>query len=376
MLTRGTALHTREELGRELEDIAGGVSGFSGNNSAGVHARFLSRFFDRGLALFAEVLTSPVFPDAEIEKLREDTLAAIKRDEDYLPGYTFKLMYRELFPTHPYGMPVKGTLETVAGFKREDIKGHYENVFAPERMVLSVVGDVNTDYVIERVREAFKGFERKGGAVPELKDEAPPSEVKRTGDTKLKAQTNIGLGFIGPRLTDRDSYAMDVLNEVLSSHGGRLFVELRDRKSLAYAVSSFARAGVEAGTFAVYIGCAPDKAGEAIEGILRELGKVRTEKITDEELDRAKSAIIGGYEMSLQETSTQASDMGTNELLGLGYDHHRKYPERIKAVTADDVLRAARKYITLDGYVMSVVGPENAEEEAPDAETGRVPEKL
>jgi len=134
-------------------------------------------------------------------------------------------------------------------------------------------------------------------------------------------------------------------------------VELRDKESLAYAVSAFSKEGVEPGVFAVYMGTAPDKKDKAIEGILRELKKVITEKVTDEELKRAKSALIGGYEMGLQENSAQASDMANNELLGLGFDEYKRYPGKIEAVTADDILKTARRYINLDAYTLSVVGP-------------------
>jgi zinc protease len=119
---------------------------------------------------------------------------------------------------------------------------------------------------------------------------------------------------------------MSILSGVLSSQGGRLFVELRDKLSLAYAVGAFSRSGVEPGIFAVYIGCAPEKKDEAIDGIMRELKKVITEKITEEEIQRAKNALVGGYEIGLQNVSSQASDMANNELFGLGHDYFQRYP--------------------------------------------------
>ncbi|MBI5560625.1 MAG: insulinase family protein, partial [Deltaproteobacteria bacterium] len=295
MLMRGTTRRTREELASEIEDMSGGVLGFSGWNSTGVSAKFLSRFFERGLDIFADVIENPSFPGPEIEKLRKDVLAAIKREEDYLPGYTFKLVYKELFRKHPYGMPINGTEKTVKDFKSADLKNLYERLFAPERMVLSIVGDVNADYTIEKAAAAFKDFKaRKKEGLPELTEEKPPAAVIKTGKKKEKEQANIAIGFIGPRILDRDFYALTVLDEVLSSQGGRLFIELRDRQSLAYAVSAFIRPGVEPGLFGIYIGCEPSKKERAIEGILRELKKTTEEKVTEEELKRAKNSLVGG----------------------------------------------------------------------------------
>ncbi len=367
MLRRGTTKRTREDIAREAEDIAASINGFSARNTAGVSARTLSKHYYKGLSLFADMVKNPSFPEDELEKLRKDVLAAIERDEDYLPGYTFKLLYKELYGEHPYSMPIKGTVETVSGFTREDLAAHHERIFAPERMILSVVGDVNTEEVIESVKESFRDFERSGGERPVVQEVGPVEGIVVTGDRKQKEQTNIGIGFIGTTIDDKDKYPLSVLMEVLGSQGGRLFVELRDKKSLAYAVSAFSREGVESGMIGFYIGCAPAKKEEAIEGILHELKKVTTTNVTAEELERASNAIVGGFEIGLQEVMSQASSLSTDEALGLGYDHYKRFVKEVKDVSRRDVRRVARKYLTLDDYVVSIVGP-NVDD--PDDENG------
>lgn len=357
MLTRGTAKRSREELSKEMEEMAGGVGGFSGWNTMGASGKFLSKFFDKGLAIFADIVMNPTFPEDEIEKLRKDTIAAIIRQEDYLPGYTFKLLYKELFRTHPYGMPSIGTEETVKYFNRDDLQRHYEDFFVPERTVMTIVGDVNTDQAIERVNALFKNFTRPAGKLPVPAQDEPLAGVRTTGDVKQKAQTNTGIGFRGATIKDEDRYALKVMNEVLSGQSGRLFLELRDKQSLAYSVSSFSREGVDPGLIGFYIASAPDKKDAGIRGIFSELEKLTKKKITDDELNRAKRSIIGGYEIGLQEVSGQASDMANNELFSFGYGFSKEFPKKIDAVTAEDVLRVARKYLTLDSYVISVVGP-------------------
>ncbi len=358
MLTRGTEKMTRVEIARRVEDMAATLSGFSGRNSTGVSGLFLSRFFDEALEIFADVVLNPTFPEEEIEKLRKDILAAIEREEDYLPGYTFKLLYRELFKKHPYGMPVLGEYTTVSTFKRADIVEHYRRVFVPQRMILSVVGDVDSDHVIEKVRAAFSGFEGDGTALPKHAAVKRPKGRISTGEVKRKEQTHIGIGFVGPSLRDRDRYAMEIVAEALGSQGGRLFVELRDRQSLAYSVSAFIKAGVDTGMFGVYIGCASEKKKRAIKSILKELKNLRKKGLTPEELERAKRALVGRYEMSLQGVKSQASDMALNELLGLGHDHFKKYPGIIESITAEEIERAVKRYIDLERYVISTVGAE------------------
>lgn len=357
LLTKGTEKRTALELAKEVEGMAGSINGFSGKNSIGISGKFLSRYFNDGIEIIADCLLNPTFPEYEMEKTRKEILADIKRQEDYLPGYTFKLFYKALYEKHPYRMPVIGIEKTVAGFKRKDISNHYKRLIVPQNMVISIVGDINKDEAVKKVEALFGGFNRKAKPLSDLPIEGKQSHIRKTGEVKEKQQTHIALGFLGTTITSEAKYPLSVLTEILSSQGGRLFIELRDKESLAYALSVFSREGVEPGVFAVYIGTAPDKKNKAINGILRELKKVVTEKVTDQELKRAKSALIGGYEMSLQENMAQASDMANNELLGLGFDEYKRYPGKIEAVTEDDILKIAQRYIDLDAYTLSVVGP-------------------
>ncbi|MBI5888562.1 MAG: insulinase family protein [Deltaproteobacteria bacterium] len=357
MLTRGTKTRTRETLARELDELAGGVSGFSGWNTTGASGKFLSSSFNRGFEIFADVVMNPAFSGDEIEKLKSDVNAAILAQEDNLPAYTFKLLYRSLFKKHPYGMPTIGSTETVSSFKREDAIKHYEAFFAPERMVITIVGDVKTPFVIEKARSLFKGFKRSGGLLIKPLIEERPNGISFTGATKQKAQINIGIGFQGTYIGSADSYPLDVMTEVLAGQGGRLFVNLRDKESLAYSVSAFSKKGADPGIIGFYIGAAPSKKDAAIKGIMNELTKILSEKVTDAELSRAKNSLIGGYEIGLQEVSAQSADMANNEIYGLGYAFSKTYPKKIEAVTADDVQSAARKYLILDAYTISIVGP-------------------
>jgi zinc protease len=182
---------------------------------------------------------------------------------------------------------------------------------------------------------------------------------------KPKAQAQIVLGNLGTTFKDPDRYALQVLNAVLSGQGGRLFLELRDKQSLAYALSSFSVEGIEPGSFGVYIGSAPEKVPQVLAGIERELTRARTETVSDEELTRAKRYLIGSFEIDLQRISAVATNLALNELYSLGYDEYRRYPEKINAVTAEDVLRVAQKFIRLGSHTLTIIRPNAAAGSAP-----------
>ena len=228
--------------------MAGSVSGFSGWNTAGVSGNFLSDFFDRGLEIFSDITLNPAFSDGEVEKLKKETIAAINRQEDYLPAYTFKLLYRDLYREHPYGMPATGTVETVNAFSGGDALRKHEESFVPERMVLVIAGDVDSDYAIERVKALFKDFKRPPSKLPAAPVEKRQTSIRSTGAVKEKAQTNIGIGFLGTTISSEDRYALKVMTEVLSGQSGRLFLDLRDRQSLAYSLSAFSKEAADWGS--------------------------------------------------------------------------------------------------------------------------------
>ncbi len=360
MLTRGTKKRSTEEIARQIESLAGEVEGFSGRNSFGVTVESLSKNFDEAFEIFADVLLNPSFDEDEIKRARREILAEINRQGDNLPSTTVNLFLRALFSKHPYGLNPLGSIETVSKFNENDLKIFYQSHARPEDMVISVVGDVDEDYMLDAVKKQFGSFKRVDKPAPKLNPEVPPSKItKRVENKKDKAQTHIVMGFLAPSLRDDDYYVFELLNTVLSGQGGRLFLELRDRKSLAYTVTSFYTPGLEPGFFGLYIGTAPHKEQEATLGMKEQLASLLKQGITDDELKRAQNYLVGDFEIGLQRNSSQAAKIGFDELYGLGWEEYKKYPEKIYAVTKEDVLRAARKYINLDTYTLAIVKPES-----------------
>jgi zinc protease len=179
-------------------------------------------------------------------------------------------------------------------------------------------------------------------------------EVKRT---LQKAQTHLVLGFKGARVSDGWRRALDVLSTMLSGQSGRLFLELRDRQSLAYSVSSMSVEGVDPGYFAVYMGTSPEKVETALKGMRAELMRLRDERATDAELSRAREHLIGVHEIGLQRNGARAATMAIDQLYQLGAEAYLRYPDEIAAVDADAVQAVARKVLDFDRCALSVVGP-------------------
>ena len=357
MLTKGTKNHSSLEIAKKVGKMAGSLNGFSGYNSFGLTFTFLSQHLEEAFSLFTEVIKEPVFDRDEMEKRRRVILASIQQQEDDLSRMVFKLFRKTLFEIHPYRMDSLGSVESVRRLTQEDLKEYYRQVMVPENMVLTVVGDVDTNQMVLSVKRALGDLPKGNFISPPIPQEPPLGRIRRAEIYREKEQAHFVLGFLGTTVQQRDRYALEVLDAALSGQGGRLFSELRDKESLAYALDFISSPNLDPGFIGVYMGTHPDKLEKAIEGVLRELKRVKEEGVTGEEVDRAKRYLIGNFEIGLQTNGAQANQMSLDELYGLGFDHYQKYPQEIQKIRREDVQQVAQKYFNLESYVLAIIRP-------------------
>jgi zinc protease len=211
--------------------------------------------------------------------------------------------------------------------------------------------------VVDTTRKAFGSLRRGDFSPIPVPLESPLSSKRRSESYQKKEQAHFVLGFLGTTLRDKDHYALEVLDAALSGQGGRLFYQLRDKESLAYALAFMASSNLDPGFIGVYMGTHPDKLDTAIEGVLRELRKVKEEGLTEDEVERAKRYLVGNFEIGLQTNGSQANTMSLDELYGMGYDYYQKYPGEIQKVTKEDVHQVAQKYFNLEAYAIAIIRP-------------------
>ena len=356
MLTKGTRHRTAREISEAVENMGASLGGYSGRNSFGLQGRFLRRDFEPGFRLFAESLREPTFPAEELEKKRRETLGTLKQQKDQLTQWTFLLFLAAHYGEHPYGRNPAGTEESVRAMTPADLKSYYERWADPRNMVIAVSGDVGAEEALAAVRKAFSDFPKRPGYEPLGALPVPdPAGIRKAEEQREKQQAHFVIGYPGARFTDPDRYSLDVLGSALAGMGGRLFVNLRDRKSLAYSVTSFSSEQVDPGFFAFYMGTSADKLDVAVADTLKEIGDVKKGGITQEELDRAKKWMIGSYEIGLQSNASYAGKMVYNELYGVGYEETFRAPEAIAAVTLSDVNRLAASVLDTEKYTIAIL---------------------
>ncbi len=357
MWLRGTRRRGAAELAHAIESIAADVDGFAGRSGFGLSMEATSDRFEAALDLFAEVLLEPAFSDDELERERRDTLAALARREDRLGARVFDLFLATLWQTHPYRWPVLGTPATVASFTRSDLLAQQARWVRGPNLVLALSGDVDPDTAAEHVSIRLAALAATPCPRPGPAAEPAPTAPRFAELRKDRAQAHLVLGFRGLAVDDPDRFGLDVITQLLAGQGGRLFLELRDRRGLAYSVSAVNVEGATPGFFAVTIGTSPEKLDEARRGIVDELETLVATPPPADELERARRYLIGNFEIDRQRSAVRAAHMAIDALYGLGADAQHHYAASIASVTADDVLRVARRVVDLSAPVEAVIRP-------------------
>jgi zinc protease len=356
LLTKGTKSRTAEEVTEETDAYSGALQAAAGRNSLSLQGEFLSRHLERAFALFSDCLLAPAFAEEEVEREKQLQLQEISAKEDRPTALVFDLFAKTLYQTHPYRLPLSGERASVEALDASAVRAYHARFLQPSGLTLAVIGDVQAEEVLRLSEVAFSGGKRSPASL--LVPPEPPLLLPRRSERTLqRAQANVVLGFPGLRVDEEDRHALSVLTTVLSGQGGRLFIELRDKRSMAYSVSCMSMEGVDPGYVAVYIGTSPDKRDTALAAIEVELRRMVEEPVSPAELDRARAHLIGSHEIGLQRNSSRAALLALDGAYGLGLENFLHFASRVRAVTAEDVSRVAARLLRLEHSALAMVGP-------------------
>lgn len=351
-MLRGTARRTAVQLAEASEDIGGSLDASGEVETAELRGQALAVHWETLLGLVAEVALQPALRPDEIEKERRLILGQIKARADAPFSFSFDALLRDLYGSHPYGLYHVGAKESIERLTRDDLLGHYRAIYRPDRMVLAVSGQVERQRVIKAAERLFGRLAR---AAPDHHVAPPVGEP--SGERRLiprpAQQAQILVGYLVPGLSDPLYPAVRVLAAALGGGmAGRLFVELRDQRGLAYSTGVLTSYRTDPVFFVAYVGTAPASATAAEAGILRELERVREAPISGDELARAKTYVRGQLVMDRRTNARLAWYLAFFEAIGAGWDYPDRYARALEAVTAEDVARAAERYLKRPSIVV------------------------
>jgi predicted Zn-dependent peptidase len=360
LLREGTKTRDSKAISEQVDALGatlGANSGFS-SMTTNVSASGLVESLDQTLDLFADVIRNPTFPQAEVDRYKTRTLAQLqlfRSNPQFLAQEQFN---RAIYGTNHPASVVTAPPDSLKKLSSKDLAEFHAKYYRPNNAILAIVGDVTMKDIMPKLEKAFGNWEK--GDVPSTSIPAAPAQ----GESKIylidrpgSVQTVLQLGTLGIERTSPDYFAVLLADRVLGGGpSGRLFLNLREDKGYTYGAYSGFGGSKFRGTWISSSEVRTDVTEGAMKEFMYELKRLRDEKVPADELENAKRAIVGSFALSLEQPQSLLQNIITQKLYNLPVDYWDTYPQKVDAITAEEVQRVAQKYIDLGHLQVVAVG--------------------
>jgi zinc protease len=357
LMTEGTARRNSRQIAEEVERFGATIAVGSSSDFTTVAASSLSVYADEILDLMADVTLHPSFPQNEVDLARENTKQLLIQQRAQPTFLASERLSQVVFGKHPYSR-LSPTPEMLDLMTRDGLVKFRETTYIPNNAVFMVVGDVDREAIIARIEELFGDW--KPGALPNLNLPALPKRNARSVyvvDRPGSAQSNIVIANEGITRTSADYFPMLLMHTILGANASsRLFMNLREEKGYTYGAYSNLDARRLAGTFRASAEVRTPVTGASLHEFFYELGRIRDEAVTAEELKNAKSYLAGVFPIRIETQDGLIDQLVSIRMYDLPPDYLETYREQVNAVTAADIQRVAQSYVTPDSAAIVIVG--------------------
>jgi predicted Zn-dependent peptidase len=356
LMFKGTKKRSASDIAEALDSVGGQLNAFTTKEFTCYYTKTLDEHFALGLDVLSDMFFNSTFTEKAIDKERGVIEEEIKMYEDTPDDLIHDLFVQTVWPHHPLGKPILGTIKSLENIQREDLFNYLQETYLPTRLVIAMAGNLEHQEVQDKVAEIFaemKPREAKFELFAPQNTEAVTSNL-----TRETGQVQICLGTGGLSQNDERLYVLYILNNVLGGGlSSRLVQSIREERGLAYSVFSYHSAFCDTGLFTFYAGTSPTKYDEVIRLLLKEVQDIVNNGITEKELKRAKEQIKGNLFLGLENVSSRMTRLGRNELCLNRIVPLTEIVERISAVTLEDVKVLARDLFKDNHYTLSTIGP-------------------
>lgn len=368
-LMRGTANSDFYSTFDRLES-AGASLGFGASvHTTSYSGRALAEDLPLLFATLSDCLREAVFPVEQVSRLRAQLLTGLAiraQSTREMAALEFDTL---LFPNHPYGRPEDGFTETISAITRKDLIDFHRSTYGPAGMTMVVVGAVEAEKVFDMAAKYLGAWNptqtTRTTALPAV--EPPKKSIHKQVIIPGKSQSDLVMGTLGPKRKDPAYLAASLGNSILGQFGlmGRVGDAVREKAGLAYYASTSLNAWIESGSWEVSAGVNPANVDKAAALITDELRKFTSEAVTQEELEDNQNNYIGRMPLSLESNSGVANSILNLERFDLGLDYLQRYPALIRAITREDILHTAQKFINPEKLIVVSAGPGEKENGRP-----------
>jgi predicted Zn-dependent peptidase len=354
MIFKGTARRSAYQIAKEFDAIGGHTNAFTSMEHTCYHAKVLDSHMETMVDILADIFLNSIFDAQEVERERPVISQEIGMIEDAPEEYVHLLSTHNFWGDHPLGRSILGTRENILRFDSRIIKDFFQRFYHPERIVVSVCGNVDHQRLVDLVGPAFGGIVN-GESLPER--HIPKFNPGIRIHYRELEQVHVCLSAPGLSITDPRRFALSLLNSLLGGNmSSRLFQEIRERRGLAYSVYSFLSSHVDTGMFGIYAGVHPDNVRQVIELIVQGMDTVSRFPITAAELQDAKEYTKGNLILATESVDNQMVRLAQNEIHFNAYIPLESVIEQIETVTADDIQDLARTLFKSGQCALTLLG--------------------
>ena len=346
MITRGTKSRSAEELAASAEALGASISAASGEDHSIISLVCTEKTFPEASAILFDMLLNPVFPESELSKLKKVAVSKLKAQKDDNFTYTLQRLKSQMFAGDSYALDPLGTEENISAATSARMADFYARNFKAGNLCVSVSGSFDKDEMLASLEKGLSALP-SGGAPRKLQSAITAGAESYGSDKMKKNQAVVMTGYYAPELASEDYAALKVLSSVLGGGmSSKLFSTLREKEGLAYSIGTIYPSRAKTCAFIFYAGTRKENIDRIKQGILDIAGKAGTPGfISAKELEEAKNLLVGQFRLDHQTNGDRARYLGWFELSGAGFGYDAAYPEAVKAVTLEQVSKAAAKYL-------------------------------
>ena len=357
MLFKGTEKRTADQISGAVDAVGGQLNAFTSKENTCYYIKTLTEDFPLAVDVLSDMFLNSRFDNEEIAKEREVILEEIKMYEDTPDDQVHDLMSANLWPDHPLGRAILGTEESIAMFDHDMLKDYMKQYYTGSNIVVSVVGNISHNQVVEAIREVLGGIPKGEVNQYRIADRAKPGV---NCYYKEIAQSQICVAMPGVAKEDDRLFPLSILNTYLGGGmSSRLVKKIREEEGLAYSVYSYNGSYTDTGAFVISVGTRPENCQRVIDIILEELDDVRQNGITKDELDKSFSQLKGSLYMGLETVNSRMNKLGRSMLI---YDRvitPEENVDELSKVTLEDVKSLAGDMFRKENLQITVLGPVN-----------------
>ena len=359
-LMRGTARRSFQQIFNALETAGANLGFDGGTHTAAMGGRALADDLPLILKLMSESLRQPTFPQKPVERLRSQLLTGLAiraQDTNEMASLAFDQL---VYAGHPYSRPDDGYLETIQAITRSDLAAFHARHYGPRGLVLAIAGAVDPQRAVDQVAQALGDWHNPEQPAPPTLPPPTPLAETTTRHVELpgKSEADLLMGTVGPARSASDYLAASLGNSVLGQFGmfGRIGAVVREQAGLAYSVYSSLSGGVGPGPWLINAGVAPQNIPQAIHLIRAEIVRFVSQPVTADELADSQANYIGRLPLSLESNAGVAGALLSLERYDLGLDYYHRFSGLVAAITPQDVLQAAQRYLHPDRLAIVTAG--------------------